>query len=174
MAVYEIHKYGDPILKQKAEPVTEFNEDLEKMMGDMLETMYSANGLGLAATQVGILKRVIVIDIGTRESPKVLRLANPEILELSREKQEFEEGCLSFPGITEKIYRPAKVRVKARDSHGNEITVEGEGLASVALQHEIDHLNGVVFINRMSAVKRMLLSKQLRELKNAQKKAVGS
>lgn len=171
MAVLEIHKYGDPILKQKAAPVTEFNEELEKLMGDMLETMYAANGLGLAATQVGVLKRVVVIDTGTRESPKVLRLANPEILGLSREKKEFEEGCLSFPGITEKIYRPAAVRVTARDPHGNGLTVEAEGLAAVALQHEIDHLNGVVFINRMSAVKRMLLSKQLKELKNSRKKA---
>jgi peptide deformylase len=120
---------------------------------------------------VGILKRVVVIDIGTRESPKVLRLVNPEILDTSKEKQEYEEGCLSFPGITEKIYRPAKVRVKAMDPEGKEITMDGEGLAAVALQHEIDHLNGVVFINRMSAVKKMLLSKQLKELKNAQKKA---
>jgi peptide deformylase len=170
MPVLEIRKYGDPILKQKAAPVTEFNDELKQLMGDMLETMYAANGLGLAATQVGVLKRVITIDTGTRESPKVLRLANPEILGYSKEKEDYEEGCLSFPGITEKIYRPAKVKVKAQDPDGRELVIEAEGLAAVALQHEIDHINGVVFINRMSPVKRIMLNKQLKELKESRKK----
>jgi peptide deformylase len=169
--LYEIRKYGDPILKQKAEPVTEFNEELKTIFSNMLETMYAASGLGLAATQVGILKRIITIDTGTIESPKVLRLANPEIIESSREKQEFEEGCLSFPGIMEKIYRPAKIKVKAQDPDGKELIIEAEGLTAVALQHETDHLNGVVFINRMSPVKSMMLSKQLKELKSSGKKA---
>lgn len=169
--LYEIRKYGDPILKQKAEPVTEFNEDLKTIFANMLETMYAASGLGLAANQVGILKRIIVIDTGTIESPKVLRLANPEIIENSREKQEFEEGCLSFPGLTEKIYRPAKVKVKAQDPDGNELIIEAEGLTAVALQHETDHINGVMFINRMSPVKRMLHAKELKELKNSGKTA---
>jgi peptide deformylase len=160
-----IRKYGDPILKQKAEPVTEFNEELKTIFSDMLETMYAASGLGLAANQVGILKRMIVIDTGTIDSPKVLRLANPEIIESGKEKQEYEEGCLSFPGIMEKISRPAKIKVKARDPEGNEIIIEAEGLAAVALQHETDHINGIVFIDRMSAVKKMMLSKQLKELK---------
>ena len=166
-----IRKYGDPILKQKAEPVTEFNDELKKLVADMLETMYAASGLGLAANQVGVLKRVVVIDTGNAESPKVLRLINPEIIELSREKQEYEEGCLSFPGILQKIQRPAKVRVKAQDPDGKEIVVEADGLAAVAIQHETDHVNGVVFINRMSPVKRMMIAKQLKELKESQKKA---
>jgi peptide deformylase len=168
--LYEIRKYGDPILKQKAGPVTEFNEELKTMFSNMLETMYAASGLGLAANQVGILKRIIVIDTGTVDSPKVLRLANPEILEVSREKQEYEEGCLSFPGIIEKIYRPAKIKVKAQDPEGKELIIEAEGLTAVAIQHETDHTNGVVFINRMSAVKRMMLSKPLKELKKSCKK----
>lgn len=166
----KIHKYGDPVLKQKAETVTEFNEELKQLFSDMLETMYAASGLGLAANQVGVLKRVIVIDTGTAESPKVLRLANPEIIEFSREKKEYEEGCLSFPGIMEKILRPARIKIKAQDPDGKEIIVEAEGLAAVAIQHETDHINGVVFINRMSPVKRMMLSKQLKELKESFKK----
>jgi peptide deformylase len=169
--VYEIRKYGDPVLKQKAEPVTEFNEELKTLMDNMLETMYANHGLGLAANQVGVLKRIVVIDTGTLESPKVLRLANPEILEFSKEKQEYEEGCLSFPGIIEKIHRPAIIRVKAQDPSGKEIIIEAKNLAAVALQHETDHLNGVIFINRMSPVKRMMLSKQLKELKESTKKA---
>jgi peptide deformylase len=169
--LYQIRKYGDPILKQKAEPVTVFNEELKTIFADMLETMYSASGLGLAANQVGILKRMLVIDTGTIDSPKVLRLANPEIVEFSREKQEYEEGCLSFPGIMEKIYRPAKIKVKAQDPDGKIILIEAAGLTAVAIQHETDHINGVVFINRMSAVKRMMLSKQLKELKSSRKKA---
>jgi peptide deformylase len=169
--IYTIRKYGDPILKQKAEPVTVFDKELKETFDNMLETMYAANGLGLAANQVGILKRMITIDTGTAESPKVLKLANPEIAEHSKEKQEFEEGCLSFPGIMEKIQRPAKVKVKAQDPEGTQLTIEAEGLAAVALQHEIDHINGVVFINRMSPVKKMMLAKQLKELKNSCKKA---
>ncbi len=164
-----IRKYGDPVLLKKAEPVTEFDESLSSLFDDMLETMYASDGLGLAANQVGILKRMVVIDTGKPDSPKVLKLANPEIIESSREKQEYEEGCLSFPGITDKISRPAKVKVRANDPKGNELTIEAEGLAAVALQHEIDHINGVVFINRMSPVRKMMHSKELKELKKTGK-----
>lgn len=167
--IYEIRIYGDPILKKKAEPVTDFTSEIKEILDNMLETMYFAGGVGLAANQVGILKRLITMDTGTKESPKPIKIVNPEIIEKSKEKVEYEEGCLSFPGITEKIYRPSKVKVKFLDENGNENIREFEGLEAIAIQHEIDHLNGILFIYRMSPIKRMMLDKKLKEIKNNNK-----
>jgi len=168
MAKLNILKYGNPVLKKKAEPVTEFNEDLKQLFNDMLEAMYAKNGVGLAATQLGVLKRVIVVDI-TRadENPQVFLLVNPEIIQASKEKCEYEEGCLSFPEITETISRSRKVTVKAQDIFGKPIEIEGEGLLAIALQHEIDHINGILFIDRMSPVRKLLHAKELNLLKKA-------
>ena len=170
MAKYEIRTHGDPILKQKAVKIDKFNTEIKEIFGNMLETMYANNGLGLAANQVGIKKKMFVIDTGTPEKPRVFRLANPEIISRSKETSVFEEGCLSFPGITENITRPAKITVRAQDENGKEVTIEAEGLNATAFQHEIDHLNGIVFIDRMTPVKRMMHSKKLKELKNMRKK----
>lgn len=166
---YEIKKYGDPVLKKKAEPVTEFGEDLKKIFDDMLETMYAFNGVGLAANQVGILKQMITIDTSREEDHVILYLANPVVTSVSKDKVTFEEGCLSFPGIFEKIDRPAKITISAFDPYGKPLKIEAEGFLAIVLQHEIDHLNGVVFIDRMSPARKFTHGKELKELKTATK-----
>lgn len=169
MAILKIRYYGDPVLRKKAEKVIEFDSNLEKTVKDMLETMYANNGIGLAANQVGILKQIIVIDTGTKEKPDIKILINPEIKTRSKEKTEYEEGCLSFPGLTEKIQRPAKIAVKCQDIKGNFCEFDAEGLLSIAIQHEYDHINGILFIDKMSPVKRFTHNKKLREIKNLSK-----
>ncbi len=161
----EIRKYGDPVLKKKAAPVTEFDPELFQFFEDLLETMYANRGVGLAATQVGVMKQALVLDASTEEQTIIYMLANPKITAHSKDKSEFEEGCLSFPGITEKIYRPKKVTVEAQDPQGKPVKIEADGFLAVVLQHEIDHLNGTTFIDRMSAVKKLLHNKELKEIK---------
>jgi peptide deformylase len=157
-------KYPDPVLQQPGEPVTEFDKELRKFVADMFETMYASQGIGLAAQQVGVAKRITVIDLGQGKDPaQKLVLINPEII--SREgKQYEEEGCLSFPEIREKIARAAKVRIRAQDEHGKWFEMDGEELLSRAFQHEIDHLDGMLFIFRMSALKRDLNLRKIRKM----------
>ena len=164
--VLTIVKYPEPVLSQPGEPVTEFNSELRKFVADMFETMYSAQGIGLAAPQVGVSKRVTVIDLSMGKNPKdKLVLINPEIL--TREGKLYEEeGCLSFPEIREKVQRAAKVRVRAQDEYGKWFELDGEELLSRAFQHEIDHLDGVLFIFRMSPLKRNLILRKIRKLQN--------
>jgi peptide deformylase len=170
VAKREIKTYGNEILKNKTVPVTEFDKDLKKLIDDMLETLYSHNGAGLAANQIGELKRIVVIDTGPREeNSRLYILINPEITEKSKETLVAEEGCLSFPEIFEKIERSAKVKVRAQDINAKNIEFEAEGLLARVCQHEIDHINGVLFIERMTPVRRMLHSKKLRELKKLNK-----
>jgi peptide deformylase len=159
-----IVKYPDPVLQQPGEPVTEFDKELRKFAADMFETMYASQGIGLAAQQVGVAKRITVIDLGQGKDPaQKLVLINPEII--SREgKQYEEEGCLSFPEIREKIARAAKVRIRAQDEHGKWFEMDGEELLSRAFQHEIDHLDGMLFIFRMSALKRDLNLRKIRKM----------
>ncbi|HHW47148.1 MAG TPA: peptide deformylase [Clostridiaceae bacterium] len=140
MAVRIIRKEGDEILRKKAKKVDEINAKILTLLKDMAETMYKANGVGLAAPQVGILKRMVVIDIGDG----LIELINPEIVEQSGEQLEIE-GCLSIPGIYGEVKRPARVKVEALNSKGEKIAVEGTGLLAVALCHEIDHLDGILF-----------------------------
>jgi peptide deformylase len=142
MAIRIIVKDPDPVLREKAKPVTKFNSNLHKLLDDMAETMYDANGVGLAAPQIGILKRVIVIDTGDEHG--LIEMVNPEIIEKSGE-QFGPEGCLSIPGINGEVRRAMKVKVRGQDRHGVEYTMEGEGLLARAFQHEVDHLNGVLF-----------------------------
>lgn len=163
--ILTIRKYPDPILSQPGEPVTEFNAELRKLVADMFETTYASQGIGLAAPQVGVSKRLTVIDLSMGKKPEEkLVLINPEIT-FSEGKLYEEEGCLSFPDIREKVVRAAKVRVRAQDENGKWFEMDGEDLLSRCFQHEIDHLNGMLFIFRMSALKRNL---NLRKIKKMQ------
>lgn len=146
MALRKVVYEGDEILRKRAKEVKEFNEKISDLLDDMYETMKEYDGVGLAAPQVGILRRVVVIDVGGEDEPQKYELINPEIIETEGES-DGDEGCLSVPGTSGKVVRPEKVTVKAFDRNGDEITVTGEGLLARALCHEIDHLNGILFID---------------------------
>ena len=162
--IQTIVKYPDPILSQPGEPVTEFNAELRKLVADMFETTYANQGIGLAAPQVGVSKRVTVIDVSMGKVPKdKLVLINPEII-FSEGKLYEEEGCLSFPDIREKVVRAAKVRIRAQDEKGKWFEMDGDDLLARAFQHEIDHLDGVLFLFRMSALKRSLNLRKIRKM----------
>jgi peptide deformylase len=162
--IFTIVKYPDPVLQQPGEPVTEFNDELRKFVADMFETMYASQGIGLAAQQVGVAKRITVIDLSQGKNPEEkLTLINPEIISSAGKMYE-EEGCLSFPDIREKVARAAKVRIRAQDEHGKWFEMDGEELLSRCFQHEIDHLDGVLFIFRMSPLKRNLNLRKIRKM----------
>jgi peptide deformylase len=165
MAVLSILRYPDARLHKVAVPVTVFDDSLKKLVRDMAETMYSAPGVGLAATQVDIAKQVIVIDVSERQDSLVV-LINPEIVETAG-ISDIEEGCLSVPGVYEVVERAERVKVRAYDQHGHLFTLEAQGLLSVCIQHEIDHLKGKVFVEYLSQLKqqrvRAKLAKQLRK-----------
>jgi peptide deformylase len=162
--ILKILKYPDPILSQPGEPVTEFNGELRKLVADLFETTYANQGVGLAAHQVGVPKRVTVIDVSMGKVPKdKLVLINPEII-FTEGKLYEEEGCLSFPDIREKVVRAAKVRIRAQDEHGKWFEMDGDDLLARAMQHEIDHLDGVLFLFRMSALKRNLNLRKIRKM----------
>ena len=164
--ILKIVKYPEPVLEQPGEPVTEFNGELRKFVTDMFETMYASQGVGLAAQQVGVAKRVTVIDPSLGKDPaEKLVLINPEIIQ-SEGRQYEEEGCLSFPEIREKVVRAARVRVRAQDENGKWFEMDGEELLARAFQHEIDHLDGVLFIFRMSALKRSLNLRKIRKMQS--------
>jgi peptide deformylase len=162
--ILKIVKYPEPVLSQPGEPVTEFDAELKKLVDDMFETMYSAQGIGLAAPQVAVSKRVTVIDLsGGKDPEQKLVLVNPEVI-FREGKQYEEEGCLSFPEIREKVQRASKVKVRAQDMKGKWFEMDGEELLSRAFQHEIDHLDGTLFIFRMSALKRDLVLRKIRKM----------
>ncbi|MDE2155599.1 MAG: peptide deformylase [Xanthomonadaceae bacterium] len=159
MSQLPILEFPDPRLRIRAEPVTAFDAELRQFVADMLETMYTANGVGLAATQVNVHRRVLVADMSDdRQQPLVL--INAQILE-KEGSQVYQEGCLSFPGLYADVTRALKVKVKARDVDGNEVVVEAEGPLAVCIQHELDHLDGKVFVDYLSSLKRALLLKRL-------------
>jgi peptide deformylase len=163
----EIVKYPDPVLERPSEPVTEFNEELRTLVDDMFESMYEAKGIGLAAPQIGVPKRITVIDLSFQKNPEEkIVLINPEII-FREGKQYEEEGCLSLPDIREKVSRAAKVTVKAQDANGEWFEMDGEELLARAFQHEIDHLDGVLFFRRVSALKRDLILRRIRKLQKA-------
>jgi len=151
MALLPILRYPDPRLHKKAAPVERVDESIRKLIADMAETMYEAPGIGLAATQVDVHKRVVVIDVSEDKS-KLLAFINPEILERSGE-QVCEEGCLSVPGIYEKVTRSERIKVRALDAQGKSFELEADGLLAVCVQHEIDHLDGKVFVEHLSQLK---------------------
>lgn len=160
MALLEIRKYPDQVLKRKAAPVTAVNGDLQRLIDDMVETMYAAPGIGLAAPQVGASLRLVVVDVSIREEQHpLLVLINPEVVEADG-LVECEEGCLSVPQYLAAVKRAERVVVKARDRHGEPLHVEGTGLLSRALQHEIDHLDGLLFVDRLSPIKREFFRKR--------------
>ena len=165
--ILKIVKYPEPILSQPGEPVNEFDSELRKLVADMFETMYAAQGIGLAAPQVGASKRVTVIDLSAGKDPaQKLVLINPEIT-FSEGRQYEDEGCLSFPDIREKVVRAFKVKIRAQDEKGKWFEMDGEELLSRAFQHEIDHLDGMLFIFRMSALKRDLNLRKIRKMQRA-------
>ena len=165
--IYPVVKYGQRVLETPAEPITVFNGDLEKLVADMFETMYAANGVGLAATQIGIGKRLTVIDITSGQDPKAkLVLANPVIIATDGRLSQ-DEGCLSLPDLRAQTPRPARATVCAQDLTGKEFTMEGEGLLARAFCHETDHLNGVLFINHLSLLKRESIKRKVKKLMKA-------
>lgn len=162
--ILNVHTYGDPVLRKNAETVTEFDDGLRTFVDDMVDTMFSDNGVGLAAPQVGDSRKIVVIDKSFGErSDDVIALINPEILE-ERGEVIAEEGCLSVPGIYEDVPRSEYVRVRYQDIDGTQIELEAEGFFARVIQHEKDHLDGVLFVDRLSTVKRTLLAKTLRTM----------
>ena len=162
--IREIVKYPDPVLQRPAEPVTVFDKELQTLVADMFESMYAAKGIGLAAPQIAVSRQITVIDLSFQKNPEEkIVLINPEIV-LREGRQYEEEGCLSLPDIREKVSRAAKVKVRAQDEHGAWVEHEGEELLSRAFQHEIDHLHGILFFSRVSALKRDLLMRRIRKL----------
>jgi peptide deformylase len=162
--LHEVLKYPHPVLAKKGEPVTEFNAELEQLVSEMFDSMYAAEGIGLAAPQIGISKQITVIDVSFNERPEEkLVLVNPEILEREGSQVE-DEGCLSLPDIREKVKRSAWVKVRAQNAKGEFFEVEGDDLLARALEHEIDHLHGILFIDRLSMLKRDLVQRRIRKL----------
>jgi peptide deformylase len=164
--VREIVIWPDPVLKQVASPADRVDDTIRRLLDDMAETMYAADGVGLAAPQVGVGRRVIVIDVSPREpGQKLIHLVNPEIVE-AEGKTIYTEGCLSIPGEAEDVERANKVRVRALDYHGKPFEIVAEGdLLAIALQHEIDHLQGTLFVDHLSSLKRELIRKRMKKLK---------
>jgi peptide deformylase len=165
--IYPIVKFPDPILQQPAEPVTVFDAELRKLVDDMFTSMYDAQGIGLAAPQIGVSKRLTVIDLSFQKRPEEkIVLINPEVIEING-KQVEEEGCLSLPEIRDRVVRAAEVKVRAQNAEGKPIEVEGTELLARAIQHEIDHLDGILFIFRLSRLKRDLQLRKIRKLQRA-------
>jgi peptide deformylase len=162
--IYPIVKFGNPVLEKPAEPVMVFGDELKKLVADMFESMYEAKGVGLAAPQIGISKRLAVIDITFKEDPDAkLVLANPEIIKCEGKHRQ-NEGCLSIPEFREPVTRPSRVTVRAQDENGQWYEKTGEDLLARAFLHETDHLNGKLYISHISALKRDLIKRKIRKL----------
>lgn len=173
MALMPILTAPNRRLKQKSEPVSVVDSSIQILMDNMAETMYAAPGIGLAAPQVGVLKRVIVVDVGNYDAnhenqPDLLCLANPEILEKDGDIT-WTEGCLSVPDFSGNVHRAERIRLRALDRNGKPLEIQAQGLLSICLQHEIDHLDGVLFIDHLSALKRSLILQKLKKRKKAEK-----
>jgi peptide deformylase len=161
MAIRKILEYPDPRLREVATPVEAVTDEIRQLVEDMAETMYAAPGCGLAATQIGVNKRIFVVDVAGEDEPSALQVfINCEILELDG-VQVWNEGCLSFPGISEEIKRAERVKVRAIGLDGKPFELEADGLLAVAIQHETDHLNGVLMIDKVSALKRRMMGRKL-------------
>ena len=167
MAVLKVYEYPHPILKKKASEVEAVDDELRRFLDDMLETMYHAVGVGLAAPQVGVSKRIVVIDISHDDEDKMdpLYMVNPKIIWKSEEKVCGEEGCLSVPEQKAEVERFAAVKVEYLDYHGNKQILEAEDFLAIAVQHELDHLDGILYIDRISRLKRQMLLKKLQKLR---------
>ena len=168
MTLRQILTEPNKILREKSLFVEKIDEDLQKLMDDMLETMYAAPGIGLAAIQVGIPKRVIVLDIAQKDGPRnPIFIINPEIIEKSENNSTYEEGCLSVPGQFAEIDRPDKCHIKYLDYHGQPKEIKAEGMLATCIQHEIDHLEGILFIDYLSKLKKSMIVKKLSKQKRA-------
>ncbi len=162
--IYPIVKYGDPVLEKPAETVTVFDQELRKLIDDMFESMYAAHGVGLAAPQIGISRRISVIDVTFKEDPEArLVLINPQIIHVEGRHTQ-QEGCLSLPEFRENVTRPKRVTVRAQDAQGNWFEKTGEDLLARAFMHETDHLNGKLYISHISGLKRDLIKRKVRKL----------
>jgi peptide deformylase len=170
MARLKIEMLGADVLRRRAAEVAEIDEELRVLIDDMFETMYDAEGVGLAAPQVGVSRRVMVVDV-REEGTEPLALVNPVVVEASRETERAEEGCLSIPGVSAAVERPARVVVEALDADGHPVRVEGEGLLARALQHEIDHLDGILFIDRISPLKRRMVLQKYKRVARSEPRA---
>jgi peptide deformylase len=168
MAIRQILVEPNEILRKKSFPVEKVDEELQKLMNDMLETMYAAPGIGLAAIQIGVPKRVIVMDIAQKEGPKKpMFFVNPEIIFKSDNNSTYEEGCLSVPGQFAEIDRPNKCQINYLDYHGEKKEIEVEGMLATCIQHEIDHLEGILFIDYLSKLKKSMIIKKLSKQKKS-------
>ena len=161
MALLEILQAPHPVLKTKAKPVTRVDEALRRLAADMFETMYKAPGIGLAAPQVGVSERLIVLDVADGEERRPMMLVNPEIVWRSGERTTAEEGCLSLPGQFADVTRPAQVKVSYLSDNGEECQLEADGLLARCVQHEIDHLDGILFVDHLTALKRNMIMRKL-------------
>jgi peptide deformylase len=163
--IYPITKYGAAVLESPAKPVDKFDEDFAKLCENMFESMYVAQGVGLAAPQIGLAKKLAVIDVSVGKNPEAkLVLANPEIIHVEGDQRE-EEGCLSLPGFRGSVLRPAYVTIRAQNVKGETFEMRGEGLLARAFCHEIDHLSGILFIQHLSMLKRDLIKRRIRKLR---------
>ncbi len=168
MSILKIIKAPDPILKKRCVPVEAVDDEIRRLMDDMLETMYAAPGVGLAAPQVAVQKRIVVVDVSDRNSERSpLQLANPEIIKKSDDIATFDEGCLSFPDQFAEVERPASVRIRYIDYNNAPQEIEAEGLLSTCIQHEIDHLDGRLFVDHISMLKRNMILRKMTKLKKA-------
>ncbi|MEN0038586.1 MAG: peptide deformylase [Cellvibrio sp.] len=167
MALLPILEFPDPRLRTVAKPVTEVDDNIRRLVADMFETMYDAPGIGLAASQVNVHKRVVVIDVSEDKSQPLVFI-NPEIEVLDAEVSEYDEGCLSVPGFYETVVRPEHIRVKALDRDGNPFEIEPQGLLAVCIQHELDHLNGKLFVDHISPFKRTRIRAKLEKKHKAE------
>ncbi len=168
MAILPIIKAPDPRLKTACEPVEAVDADLRRLMDDMLETMYAAPGVGLAAPQIGVTKRILVMDVARHDEERTpLRIVNPEIIEASGAIVSREEGCLSFPDQFAEVERPETVRVRYTDENNEIQELAAEGLAAICVQHEMDHLDGVLLVDRISVIKRNMIMRKMKKLKKA-------
>lgn len=166
MALRDIVLLGDPVLRREADEVTSFDDDLRTLVRDMFETMYHAEGIGLAAPQIGLSQRIIVVDLRREERPEErLAIVNPRVVWESSETEKEPEGCLSIPGLEEVVERPAAVRVEGFDPTGEPLSIEADELFGRALQHEIDHVDGILFLDRVTPLKRRMLLKKWKKLR---------
>ncbi|MCB2230854.1 peptide deformylase [bacterium] len=165
MAAHDIVIYGDPVLREVAEPVEQVDQAVKDLVSTMVDTLKKAHGLGLAAPQVGVSKRVFIVDLSAIDLTAELHVfINPEIVWKSEDEVELEEGCLSFPGIYQKIVRPARVKIRALNLDGKPFEMEADGMAARAILHEYDHLEGTLFIDHISSIARTLLKGRLKKL----------
>ena len=173
MSIKKILVEPNKLLRQVSQPVDEVNKEIQKLMDDMLETMYSANGIGLAAIQIGVPKNLVVIDLLTKEKKKdPMFFVNPKILKKSSKMSKYEEGCLSIPNLFAEVKRPSECEIEYLDYEGNKKSLKATGLLATCIQHEIDHLKGILFIDYLSKLKRDIILKKLSKQKIEQKRLV--